>query len=89
MAVLLVRSLIYVPQLSGSHFFPIQLAGPPIVPNVFDDTDVDPTYRPTISDSDDEEMPFSQLSTSRGNAAARPTPDQPASVRSRLQNLYL
>ncbi|KAG8250196.1 hypothetical protein J6590_106735, partial [Homalodisca vitripennis] len=40
-----------------------------------DDTDVDPTYRPTISDSDDEEMPFSQLSTSRGNAAARPTPD--------------
>ncbi|KAG8333080.1 hypothetical protein J6590_009541 [Homalodisca vitripennis] len=46
-----------------------------------DDTDVDPTYRPTISDSDDKEMPFSQLSTSRGNAAARPTPDndQPAS----------
>ncbi|XP_046671059.1 uncharacterized protein LOC124361069 [Homalodisca vitripennis] len=46
-----------------------------------DDTDVDLTYRPSISDSDDEEMPFSQLSTSRGNAAARPTPDndQPAS----------
>ncbi|KAG8262044.1 hypothetical protein J6590_061775 [Homalodisca vitripennis] len=55
-----------------------------------DDTDVDPTYRPTISDSDDEEMPFSQPSTSRGNTAARPTPDndQPASVRSRLQNRF-
>ncbi|KAG8316949.1 hypothetical protein J6590_037294 [Homalodisca vitripennis] len=53
------------------------------VSSVFsDDTDVDPTYRPTISDSGDEEMPFSQLSTSRGNAAARPTPDndQPASI---------
>ncbi|KAG8249377.1 hypothetical protein J6590_019664 [Homalodisca vitripennis] len=46
-----------------------------------DDTGVDPTYRPTISDSDDEEMPFNQLSTSRSNASARPTPDndQPAS----------
>ncbi|KAG8305456.1 hypothetical protein J6590_069797 [Homalodisca vitripennis] len=48
-----------------------------------DETDVDPIYRSTTSDSDDEEMPFSQLSTSRGNAAARPTPDndQPASPR--------
>ncbi|KAG8256275.1 hypothetical protein J6590_072180 [Homalodisca vitripennis] len=31
----------------------------PDVSSIFsDDTDVDPTYRPTISDSDDEEMPF-------------------------------
>ncbi|KAG8274483.1 hypothetical protein J6590_106884 [Homalodisca vitripennis] len=52
-----------------------------------DDTDVDPTYRPSISDSYDEEMPFNQLSTSRGNAAARPTPDndQPASGLSAVQ----